>query len=258
MITIQSGIANLVFAFIFIAVSTLFNNGVKAQETERGFILSMTEFTIKPGHNNQFREGIKAWKACYLENEGDWTWNMWSRMNGEGNVYALTSAMGNWAEMDETDESGMKCRNLSRDLISPHIESAETNYARFIPEYSKTYPNTDSVLWVSYWQTGNWTQFREIVKEVTDEVSKTEGTPRGFWYSVMGGGKDTPDFFVATPFASFAAMDVERENVWTIYENAKGKEKRDEMQAAFREVTDAAWSYLFRLDSDLSHNSTEE
>lgn len=256
--TITSGIANLVLAFIFIAVSTIFSNGVQAQETERGFILSMTEFTVKPGHNNQFREGVKAWKACYLENEGEWTWNMWGRVNGEGNVYVLTSAMGNWAEMDETDEKGMKCRDIGRDLINPHVESSETNFARFRPELSKTYPNPDPVLWVTYWQVNNWTKFREIVKDVQDEMAKAEGSPRGFWYSVMGGSTATPDFFVATPFANFAAMDVERENVWTIYEKAKGKKKRDEMQAAWRETIDASWSYIYRLAADLSHNPPAE
>lgn len=256
--TIRTQMANSLFAMMFIAGSTLFSNGAQAQETERGFILSMNELTIKPGHDNHFREGVKAWKACYLENDGDWTWNMWRRMNGEGNVYVLTSAMDKWAEMDETDESGMKCRNLVRDLINPHVESSESNFARFQPQYSKTFPNPDPVLWVIYWQVNNWTRFREVVKEVVDEVAKAEGTPRVYWYSVLGGSKDTPDFFVATPFANFAAMDVERENVWNIYESAKGKEKRDEMQAAFREVTDASWSYLFRLDADISHSAAAE
>jgi hypothetical protein len=152
----------------------------------------------------------------------------------------------------------MKCRDISRDLINPHVESAETNFARFIPELSRTYPNPDPVLWVNYWQVNNWRKFREIIKEVTDETAKAEGSPRGFWYSVMGGSKDSPDFFVATPFANFAALDVERENVMTIYENAHGKEKRDEMQAAFRETIDASWSYMFRLDADLTHNPPAE
>jgi len=71
MSTIKLRFANLVFAFVFIAASTLFGNGVQAQETEKGFILSMTEFTVKRGHDVQFREGVKAWKACYIENKGE-------------------------------------------------------------------------------------------------------------------------------------------------------------------------------------------
>ncbi len=257
--TITSGVVNLLFAFIFIAVSTIFSNGVQAQETERGLILSTQELTIKPGHNNQFREGVKAWKACYIEKEGKWTWDVWSRMNGEGNVYVLTSAMDSWAEMDDTgDESGMKCRTLLTDMIHPHIESFQIDYGRFMPEISKTYPNPDQVLRVMYWQVNNWSKFLELVKDVMDEVVKAEGTPRGFWYSFMGGSNDSPDVLLAYPFANFAAMDVERDSSFSIYENARGKEKGDEMQAAFREVTDASWSYIFRHVADLSHNPPAE
>ena len=50
--TIKVQMRSLLIAMMFIAASTPFSNGVEAQETERGFILSMTEFTIKPGHNN--------------------------------------------------------------------------------------------------------------------------------------------------------------------------------------------------------------
>jgi hypothetical protein len=251
--TIKLRFANFVFAFVFIAVSTLFSNSVQAQKAEKGFILSVTEFNIKPGHDVQFREGIKAWKACYIENKGEWTWNMWHRMNGEGNVYILTSRMANWAEMDDTSDDGKNCRDLARELINPHIESSEDNYARFEPEFSKAYPNPNPVLWVAYWQVNNGTRFREIVKEVTAATAKAEGSSRGYWYSIMGGSKDAADFFVATPFANFAALDVDRENVWNIYEKANGKEKRDQLQAEFRETIKESWSYLLKLDADLSH-----
>jgi hypothetical protein len=255
--TLRVQMTNLLSAIIFIVISTLFSNGAQAQVTERGHIISMNELTIKPGHDNQFKEGVKAWKACYLENDGEWTWNLWSRMNGEGNVYVLTSAMDSWAEMDETgDEAGMKCYALARDLINPHIESSETNFARFMPQLSRT--NADQVIQVTYWQVNNWAKFLEIIKDVTDEIVKAEGTPRGLWYNVLGGSKDSPDVLLVYPFANFAAMDVERDRTWNIYEKAKGKKKSDEMQAAFREITDASWSYMFRLDADLSHNPPAE
>lgn len=245
---------NFLFVALIVAFSTLLSNKIQAQESEKGFILSMTTFTIKPGQDNQFKEGIKAWKACYLENGGEWTWNIWKRIQGKGNVYILTSSMSNWAEMDETDESGKNCRMLARDLINPHVESAESNFARFMPDYSKSYPNPDPVLWVSSWQVNDWKKFMDGVKEVTDAVTKVEGSPRGFWYSVMGGSKDTEDVFVATPFKNFAQLDVDRDNVWTIYENAHGKEKRDQMQAEMRDVVEESWAYLYMRDEDLSHN----
>ena len=49
---------------------------VIAQENE-SFLLNMSEITVKPGHEAQFVEGVKSWKACYLENEGQDKWNIW-------------------------------------------------------------------------------------------------------------------------------------------------------------------------------------
>jgi hypothetical protein len=250
----NSQLKKFTIAFIMLFTITLFSAEAPAQEKEKGFILSMTEFTIKKGHDNQFKEGIKAWKACYIEAGGTWTWNIWSRLQGNGNVYIMTSTMDKWAEMDEKDEAGMKCRDLAKDLIFPHVESTERNFARFMPEYSNTYPNPADLLWVTSFQVENWAKFKEIIKEITDAVTQAEGSPRGYWYSVMGGDRDNEDFFVSTPFRDFAAMDVDRDNVWTIYENANGKKKRDEMQAEFREATKEIWSYMYKRIKEISHN----
>ncbi len=87
--TITVRLTKFLFVALFIAFSSLISNKVQAQESEKGFILSMTEFTIKPGHDFQFTEGVKAWKACYIENGGDWTWNVWKRVQGKGMFISL-------------------------------------------------------------------------------------------------------------------------------------------------------------------------
>ncbi|HSM49545.1 MAG TPA: hypothetical protein VK872_17120, partial [Draconibacterium sp.] len=88
----------MVMVLLFVVSAFLMSKNAMAQEK---FILSSTEFTIKVGHESQFEEGLKAWKACYLENKGEWTWTMWKRYNGKGSVYVLTSNSPNWATMDD-------------------------------------------------------------------------------------------------------------------------------------------------------------
>ncbi len=251
--SIKTLMTKTAFIMAVIFMVSIFKLGAQTPKEELGFILSMTEFEIKTGHDEQFREGVKAWKKCYLDNGGTWTWNMWHRVNGEGNVYVLTSAMEKWAEMDEADEAGKKCRDIVKDQIMPHIESTKDNFARFQPEISKEYPNPDALIWVNYWRLNDGTKFREIVKQLNNEVKKAEGSPRGYWYGMIGGGAQEADVFVATPFKNYAAMDVERDAIWTIYENAFGKEMRDFMQAEFRETIDESWSYIYSKVEDLSH-----
>ncbi len=220
--------------------------------------MSMTEFTVKPGHNTQFREGIKTWKDCYLENDGEWTWNMWQRIQGEGTVYVLTSTMANWAEMDDTsDEAGQACQNLARDLITPNVEKAVQNMARSIPDLSKATSAEGSVANVFFFRVNNTSKFRDVVDEVENTLNRVEGEPRGYWYNVIGGDLNAPHYFVSNIYDNFAAMDANRDDVWTVVENADGKKKRNQLQADFRDAVENVWSYMYRRADDISHNGNQ-
>jgi len=182
---------------------------------------------------------------------------MWRRVQGEGNVYILSSTMANWAEMDETDEAGRKCRDLVRDLINPHIERSESNLARYMPASSRSTQDENNVIWVTFWRVKNGMKFREILKEVTESIRSAEGDARGYWYSRIGGGPESADFLSVTAYENFAAMDVERDGAFTIVENVHGKEKREQLQADLRESLDNVWSYIYRRVDDLSHRASE-
>ena len=237
---------------VFIVAGVNVGNVARAQEK---FILSMTEFTVKSGHERQFENGIKAWKDCYLENKGEWTWTMWKRYNGKGAVYVLTSRHANWAELDdESDEAGKKCWQIAVDNIIPHVESFEDNFASYMPEISRVGTSEWGVIWVTLFKVVNSNLFNETIKEVSDIFKKAEGDNRGYWYSAAGGGPDAPDYFVTTPYKNFAALDVDRDGVWKMVENAKGKEATDKMRANFRSAVRDIWAYMYKRMGDLSND----
>ena len=242
----------MTMVFLFIVAGLSMSNVAQAQEK---FILSSTEFTIKGGHESQFEDGIKAWKACYLENKGEWTWTIWKRYNGKGSVYVLTSRSENWAKMDdENDEAGKKCWQIAMDKIIPHVEKTEDNFATSMPEFSRVAVSEMGVIWVTFFEVENSTQFRELVKEIADITQKAEGDKRGYWYDVDGGSPDFADYFVVTPYKNFAALDVKRDAVWEMVEKAKGKEETEKMRAKFRSSVKDSWMYLYKYMIDLSHN----
>jgi len=237
------------------AAGLLVNNAVQAQQK---FILSITEFTVKGGQESQFEEGVKAWKTCYLENKGEWTWTLWKRYNGKGSVYVLTSRSQKWAEMDDqNDEAGKKCHQIVMDKIVPYIESSEDNFATNIPELSRVGAYESGVLWVTFFQVENSVLFREIITQIADIMQKAEGDKRGFWYMSNGGSPTAADFFVSTPYKNFAALDVERDAVWKLVENAKGKEETEKLRASFRSSLKDSWMYLFKRMDDLSNNPVQ-
>ena len=238
---------------ILVFVSTLAVNDAMAQDDNPSRLLSMTEFTIKGGHDTQFREGVTAWKTCYLEHDGDWEWNMWRRVQGEGIVYGMTSFMDLWAEMDDTDEAAMACRSLAQSMITPHVETVVRNIARTIPELSKSAAAPMEAISVYYWRVNNRAKFMDTVRSTQSVTRKVEGEPRGYWYSLVGGDLNAPHYFVVTPYENFAAMDTPRDGVWDMVEKAEGKETRDQLQADMRDAVDKSWSFMFRRVGDLSH-----
>lgn len=221
-----------------------------------GKLMNVTEFTVKSGHESQFREGIKVWKACYLQNKGDWTWKLWSRQQGEGSVYVLASEMANWAEMDKTDESGKNCLMLAMNMINPHIEKGTTHVTRFLPELSRSSAVTgdDEVIRATFYKLDpvNGYRLMEVVKDVQEVLKKVNVNLPGYWYSWVTSGPESPNYHFVAPYKNFAAMDIVPENVWQTFEKSEGKAKRDELQAALRSSIKNSWSYVYKLDKELS------
>jgi hypothetical protein len=113
------------------------------------------------------------------------------------------------------------------------------------------------VVWVSNFRVDNSVLFREIVKETSDIMKKAEGDVRSYWYVQNGGGPEAADFYVVTPYKNFAALDVERDGVWKLVENAKGKEEADKLRASFRSTLIDTWAYMFKRMEDLSHDTAQ-
>src|SRR5690606_11895393 len=216
-------------------------------------LLGLTEITVKLGHTTQFLEGVKKWKACYQENNGTDNWNFWRRVQGEGNVFILSGIMDNWAEMDKEDAAGKACQSTIMNFIMPHVEKVSYSLSQTMPDYSRgPNPDTGQVM-VIYFKVNNGTDFNEIVKGVTSAVKAKEGSPRGWWYAAVGGSSENPDYFVSIPFKNFADLDIQREGVWKIYENAVGKKKADEMDKKWEATVDDSWSYIYTLNKELSN-----
>lgn len=226
-----------------------------AQEEPADQLLSMLEMKVKAGHDSDFRAGIAAWKECYLENEGEGSWNLWRQQQGQGNVYVAVFMMENWADLDTPDEAARSCQPVALEKITPfiHADHNTNSYARLMPDISRNAP-VDDVIWVSSFRADDGRLMMDVVKKVNAAIKEVEGAPRGYWYRVAGGHEKAADYFVVTPFENFAAMDVERDGVWDIVTKVHGEDDAERLRADFRKSLDAGWSYMYRRVPDLSHN----
>lgn len=243
--------AAAVSAAMLISVS----GAVMAQDEEGDSTmkLSMGEISVKNGHNDEFRAGIAAWKACYLENDGDGNWSVWSRMDGESGSYYVNFTMSKWAEMDEDDAASEACSSIVDEQISPHINSSNWRWAEAMPEISKNGGSGDIAV-VYFFRVNDDRKFNSVVSEVSAAVREIEGDERGYWYQMYGGDEHAADYFIAIPFENFAQWDEDTAGVWELAAQHYGEEKTGQLRAEMREAMDAIWDYSYRRLPDLSHS----
>ncbi len=224
---------------------------IQAQESDNDFMLNLTEFTVKFGHDANFTDGVKKWNKCYKDNGGKGTWNVWNRVQGKDNVYVLASRMDSWAEMDESDPASKACSGIAFSSIIPHIESAEFNIASYMPERSRTKAlGEDTIVWVYLFKVKDHMAFNEVVKDVTSTIKTKEGDNRGYWYAYAGGEKG--DYFISVPIKDFAALDTERDSVWKVYESVHGAAKAKATRAKFNGAVSEVIDYAYTLSKELS------
>lgn len=228
---------------------------VISQEKESQ-ILQMFELKLKMNEGQKFQEGMKKWKDCYLENKGVDTWNVWNRIQGASGTVAVTMMMDKWAEMDKgPDEADNACQEIFRTDVFPYVESMERNIAMTMPELSKEPSTGNTVVWVTFFNTNNSTDFMEVVKEVSSTYREVKGEPLGYWYDFAGGAPDGADYMVSMPYKNFAGLDAEWDGPWDVYEQKNGKEKMTQMRKKFREAVIDSWAYMYKLNEDLSNRS---
>ncbi|WP_299225991.1 hypothetical protein [uncultured Psychroserpens sp.] len=230
----------------------ILTTSIQAQE-DNNFMLNLTEFTVKFGHDANFTDGVKKWNKCYKDNGGKNTWNVWNRVQGSGNVYVMASRMDSWAEMDASDPASKACSSIAYSSIIPHIESSSFSTTKYMPELSKNEGLGDNTLvWVYNFKVKNTLAFNEVVKDVVSTVKQKEGSNRGYWYSVIGG--NGADYFVSVPMKDFAALDTKIDSVWKIYESVHGAAKTKAAREKFSASLSDAWDYAYTLSKDLSMN----
>jgi len=220
-----------------------------------GHLLSTFQFHVKAGHNDQFKAGIAAWKECYLAQKGDRSWNTWQRQQGQGNVYVAAFRLPNWAALDTPHEASQKCQGVVTEKITPHVhaEKGVNSYAKLRPAISRSTPVSD-LIWVTSFRADDGRLMMRTIEQVVGAMAEAEGQPRGFWYDVQGGARDSAHYYVVTPFENFAALDDSRAGVWEVVAKQRGEAEAERLRADFRTSLDSSWSYLYRRVPELSHN----
>lgn len=218
-------------------------------------MLNLHHVKVKTGQDAKFHDAMATWKSCYLENEGTRNWSVWRRLQGEAGVHTVSFGLENWADLAKEDSAAKACSDILRDKVDPTIAEVTTSIARYNPMISNSTDIDYTVVTVVSFKVEDGRKFREVVRAVSD-AQGDDAMPH-YWYSVMGGGPETEDYFVFFAYKDFAAMDENRANPWQQYEKAHGEAAREALSEDFDDSISQAWNYTFSRIDELSHTRSQ-
>ena len=212
-----------------------FGSAAFAQPDDDSYMLQITRIEVNFGHISKFREGMLAYKSCYLENDGANHWSAWNNVDGRAGVFHIVSVRDNWAELDSPDPAGRECWPVIEEKIAPHVTSVSTSYARHMADWSGDLEGNGVVRLHWFRAAGNGRKFREAVGEITGILKQAEFPHLGNWFSIIGGSSDKPNYFVVEYFTNFAALDEGRTGPDRALIDAVGEERGNALWEQFGE-----------------------
>lgn len=228
-----------------------------AQEQEdEDYILEVTKVGVKIGQEMKFREAVKAYHQCLIDNEYEGNWSTWSNVGGEGREYHFVSTMNNWAEMDSPHQAGETCWAEHHDNLTPHANSVAVIFARPMSDWSGEAEDY-TVVRLHHFRVDDNREFRDAVSAITSILKDAEYEHLGEWYQTIGGGADKPNYFVVAHYDNFAALDEDRTGPYQALVDAAGQERADELWEQFDDALRDDREYfsdLLRRDDELSYS----
>ena len=212
-----------------------FGSAAFAQQEDDSHMLQVTRVEVKFGHVSKFRDGMQAWKDCYIENDGANHWSVWNNVDGRAGVFHIVSARQNWAWLDSPDAAGRECWPVIEEQIAPHVTSVSTSFSRHMADWSGEAEGYDVVRLHHFRAAGNARQFRETVGEITGILKEAEYEHLGAWYQIIGGDSARPNYFLVSHYDNFAAMDEDRTGPYQAVVDAIGEERGNALWDQFGE-----------------------
>lgn len=238
---------------------------VQADDHDEGAEARMiydTRIGIKPGHFRKFRQGMAAWKSCYLENDGESTWSIWRDM--ESPAVHWVSSMEGWADMGEQDAASEACASIVEEQLAPHVTSVQSRFARSMPDWNREDDDdevTNEVVRLHQFRVDDGSAFRAAVSSMAEIWKEAEHEHMPYWYDVIGNNAGEAGYFAAVGWENFAAMDEDRMGGNEVLVEAVGEERAEAMWDALSNSLHDDWEYSTLLLSrlgDLSHSPDSE
>jgi hypothetical protein len=227
---------------------------VSALAGDDGNVASVTYWTVRDGHEEEFEAGVAAHNKIHADNNDPQAYLTWRIVSGKRNGQYLRASFGHdWADFDAVSEFAEADDADAAANVTPHIAKAEPVYGVALPDISNPPTGPSSLSQVVYFhvEPGKQAQFMGAVGKIHAALEKVEGGWRPYvWYELRTGS--SPTFVVSLPSANWAGL-ARDERLMAAVAAEHGPEGLQKIMQAFGDAIEHEHSYISVFRADLSY-----
>ena len=234
---------------------------VHAAEADKGNVTRVYSDTVTPANQVAYETGVKNYNKCLAQHGFKYRWTALTHETGNTYMYSYIGGPYKWADFDAMHSTSKACDDAWRTQANPQLQSETSAFLVAMPEASHMPAAKDAMsalLNVTYFTLKSGREaddaFTEGVKKINAAADKSKWTGHFTLYKTRGGGKDSPDYILVSPYKTWAEYGAGPDpSVWKMVEGVYGKADTDTLRKSLSDAIQDASSHVDSYSEELTY-----
>ncbi len=245
------------------ALTMLAVGGVHAAEADNANVTRVYSDIVAPASQVAYEAGVKAYNKCLAEHGFKYTWTALTHETGNTYMYSYIAGPYKWADFDTMHTTGKACDATWRNAANPHLQSETSAFLVTQTEASRMPAAKDAMsalLNVTFFTLKPGRDADEAftagIKKIAAAADKSKWTGHYTLYKVRGGGKDSPDYILVSPYKTWAEYGAGPDpSVWKMVEGVYGKQDTDALRKSIGDAIQDASAHVDNYSAELTYTA---
>jgi hypothetical protein len=246
------------------AIALLAITSIHAAEADKANVIRVYTDIVTPAEQVAYEAAVKTYNKCLGQHGFKFTWT--ALLHETGNTYSYSYLGGpyKWADFDTMHDTAKACDDTFRSQANPHLQSETSTFLVAMPELSHmpaAKDATSALLNVTFFTLKSSREaddaFTDGVKKIAAAADKSKWAGHFTLYKTKGGGKDSPDYILVSPYKTWAEYGAGPDPaVWKMVEGVHGKQDTDALRKSINDAIQDASSHVDSYSAELTYTAS--
>ena len=235
--------------------------GVQAAEADKANVIRVFTDTVAPVDQAAYETAVKSYNKCLGSHGFKYTWTALLHETGNTYMYSYLGGPYKWADFDAMHATSKACDETWRTQANAHLQSETSAFLVAMPELSHmpaAKDATSALVNVTYFTLKSSREadeaFTDGVKKIVAAAEKSKWTGHYTLYKTRGGGKDSPDYILASPYKTWAEYGAGPDpTVWKMVESVYGKQETDALRKSINDAIQDSSAHVDNYSAELTY-----